>query len=152
MTEEIQSIISVMIGLLVTFPFFINRVIKGKSWKKKFIEEASKQNCFTKATCVDTKIAYGSGEDGHSDSVKYNSIKVKYAYHVNGNTYYKKLTFVSQGTVAINYPYEITVYYKKNNPKKAIAKEEEKNSGCLMGIIIFFVIVFIVTNLLKIIT
>lgn len=150
MTENTIITIAVCCGILVFIYLFMKKIIKGESWKTNLIEKASKNNCFTQATCIDRKLHLGNDDSGNG-TFKNDRMKVKYEYQVNGRKYYKKLNFQSPGCVSVNYPYTITVYYKKNNPKKAVCKNEiqqTKETGCLIVFIVTIATILIVKQLL----
>lgn len=152
MTEDMRSGIAFGIMIAIALIGYIGMFRKGRPKYHKFIEAAKRRGTFVTATAVDTKYMY---TDRKSDNafLQHNQRTVIYEYVVDGKTYHKKLVFESPGTVTIDYPYTVTVYYHPDNPSKGICPQEStvaaRNSwGCLFTIVGAFAAFFLVYFLL----
>ena len=149
MTEEMKTIVSVAIGILIAV-FFNRKFYKGGTKREKFIEEAKAKGNVVRAKCVKSRRNLPV-ESSDNDVYRYEGRTVTYEYVINGKKYSKRLFFQSPGKVSVDYPYEISVYYSEKNPRKAYAREEmnEKRRGCLLTLIVFIVSVAVILNLIK---
>lgn len=151
-TDEILTAIAMV--LTAVFGVFFYKYLKNrKTRNEKFIEKAKAQGSCTEGHCVDSRLSFGA-EESKSERFRYNSLKVKYRYTVNGIVYHKSLTFQSPGTACIDYPAKILVYYDPRNPRKAVCPEEatweqKRETGCLICLIGTFLFLFVSFHLLR---
>lgn len=151
MTDKFRLGIAIVCGLSIFIYLFITRILKGKNRISKFIEKCEQEGTYTEATCEKVKRIIGNDESGNAN-FKNDRYKVKYAYQVNGKTYYKTITFQNPGMVSSNYPYTVKIYYNKTNPKKAYTTIESKQGdGCLFSIVLTIMTIVVIYNLLRLI-
>lgn len=155
MSEEKRTVVALIAGAVVFVICYIKLFLKGHSRKQKFIEKAEAKGHYKTATLIDSISICGNPE-AKSSYCKYDRMECIYGYKVNGVSYRKKLTFRSQGTVSIRYPYVITIYYDPRHPSKGVCKEEatrgaQQAAGCCGTVIYAALTIMIIDNLLKII-
>lgn len=155
MSEEKRMVISLAAGAIVFVMSFIKVFLMGRSRKQKFIDKAQAKGHYQTATLIDSVSVCGN-PDANSSYYRHDRMKCIYEYKVNGVSYKKKLTFRSQGTISIRYPYVITIYYDPRHPSKGVCKEEatpgaQQTAGCCGTIVYAALTIIVVSNLLKLI-
>lgn len=153
MSETIIGVIAIVAASFISS--FYHKAFKKKGSKNhQFIQRAKKKGCFTEGKAVSSRIR--TGIRGHSDPYMREKAEiVKYAYVVNGITFYKQMAFQSPGMMTVSYPDKVTVYYDSSNPAKAVCPEEatkaqQRESGIIGTIAVFIATLFVVINALKI--
>ena len=119
--NELNKIIGIMTGLMISIAFFIFGLIpyiKERNVIKNYEQTEAKLN--KKFACSD------------------NICSASYYYEVNGNTYY--ILYSQYSTYFKN---KETVYYNKEKPEIGIIKSFDNKLFMSIGIIIFIVIVII---------
>ena len=138
-----EAVCAAAIGLTVLFAVWFCRFTKNfRTRKQKFIEKAKTAGNYTQGEYLKSKWRPGIRES-HNISDRNPIQKVWYRYRVDGKEYTKHMTFQSIGTVSIEYPMSVTVYYDPRNPRRAYCPEEasEADRRTVRGLLCTAVIV-----------
>lgn len=152
MPDEIISLLALCVSVPVAVGYY-KKVMGGNSKHDRFVEKAKRNGCVTTGVCVDTE--YLSGDpDAKSLEGRSGAIEAKYQYRVEGVTYKKKLLFRNPGSMHIEHPKTIEIYYDVHNPKKAVSPVEfstatRYQTGCLGAVGVWIVLTAIMINVLK---
>ena len=154
--SEDQRLGFAFLAAVITFVLLLIRFFRLKDGKDaKFKKEAERNGCVTTATMDSRKYIAGSGDNLTTIGGR-DTFIVKYKYTVDGRDYYKTINYYKEYEGVMDYPLEITVYYKKSNPEKAYSEGEigsgkgfRKQMGCTAAIWMPLVVMVIVFNLLK---
>lgn len=115
MSEDMKFAIALFCGFVIFVFFFIKSYLKGKSLKQRFVEKAEADGYVTEGVCIKTRRSLGTEKSGGFRAFKYDTLIVTYEYFVNRKSYYKKINYESPGSVSIDFPYKVAVYF---DPKK----------------------------------
>lgn len=150
MSENIKFAISLAIGIAVFICSWILITKMEKSRKNFFMEKCKNAGYMTEGVSVNQKINIGTNNTRDPSYIDNNKLAVTYEYIVNGVKYHKKIKYQSPGSISVDAPQKVIVYYNPKDPKRAFCHEEHKgNNGCGVAIILFFITVFVVYNFLK---
>lgn len=118
-------------GVVFVFMVVWLYIINPKTKKQKIYETALQNNWCTEGHQV--KIVYKHGRLSESHAMARNmTYTITYEYQVGGGTYYKKITFNSNGRISFYAPNTIKLYYLQDNPGRAVAEAEiPPNRGAL---------------------
>ena len=139
---------SIVIGFIVACIYYV-WYIKTPSKLEKKIQKAKENGNIVTATCVKTQFLAGR-LDEETDSLKYGKQVVTYEYVVNGKKYKKKYSYQLPGSVSIDYPYTLKLYYDEKNPRKVYTGSGNKHAnGYLKALGVWILFVFIAVNIVS---